>query len=127
MAADESVRLELFSRDVPALRAFFESAFGFVTERNAGGYVEMTLGSVRLGLADVKDLPPGHPLKPDGAERLGLGVEIVIETENVDGAYARAFASGSAIASGLAAQPWGLRDFLLLAPDGFYVRVTSRG
>jgi lactoylglutathione lyase len=33
--------------------------------------------------------------------------------------------AGWPIAEGLAAQPWGQRDFRLLDPGGYYVRLTG--
>ena len=121
---DATLRFELFSRDVAAARAFLEGALGFVATREDGGYAEMSLGAVRIGLADARTLPPEHPLKPTSQdELLGRGVEIVIETDDVETAYVRAAASGSAIGVPLARRPWGLTDFRLLSPDGYYLRV----
>jgi dihydroneopterin aldolase len=56
--------------------------------------------------------------------RRGYGVEIVIVVEDVDAVYAaaRAFAR---IVSPLRERSWGLRDFRLEDPFGYYVRVTE--
>ena len=90
-------------------------------------YAELRLGDVVIGLGHVGGLTDGHPLRPrDGDERLGLGVEIVIETDDVDAAYQRALASGYRLAGELGQRSWGLRDFRVVSPDGYYVRVTSR-
>lgn len=56
-------------------------------------------------------------------------MEIVIEADDVDRAYA--LARGEAERHGgrieaLDDRPWGARDFRLVDPDGYYVRVTSR-
>lgn len=54
----------------------------------------------------------------------GFGVEIVIPTEDIDNYYAKVkeFAN---IVEELHMQPWGLKDFRLEDPFGFYLRVTE--
>jgi len=57
--------------------------------------------------------------------RSGLGVELVVVVEDVAALHARAVASGQADISALVAQPWGLTDFRVVDPDGYYIRVTG--
>ena len=54
----------------------------------------------------------------------GYGVEIVIEVADVVALYesARGFAE---IAAPLERRPWGARDFRVLDPFGFYLRITE--
>jgi catechol 2,3-dioxygenase-like lactoylglutathione lyase family enzyme len=123
----ETVRFELFSRDVEASIAFFTRVLGFAAGGVDPSYAELRLGNVVIGLASVDGLPAGHPLRPrDGDERLGLGVEIVVETDDVDAAYRLAVDSGYGVSAELRERPWELRDFRVVSPDGYYVRVTSR-
>jgi predicted enzyme related to lactoylglutathione lyase len=126
MTSEESLRFELFSRDILATAAFLERVLGFSTIRAEVTYFELQLGSVAIGLSPIHVLPQGHPLKAAGGERLGLGVEIVIETEDVEAAHERARTHGQHSLTPLAARPWGLRDFRVTSPDGYYFRVTSR-
>jgi len=122
-----SLRLELFVPDVAPATDFFISVLGFEKlESGQAEYVVLVLGNVRIALAPVANLPAGHPLRPAGNAPTGLGVEIVIEVDDVAAAYERAVRSGEAIESQLRTRPWGLRDFRVLAPGGYYVRVTSR-
>jgi lactoylglutathione lyase len=58
--------------------------------------------------------------------RRGLGVEIVLEVDDVDGWRDRVAASGHPILEPLRDRPWELRDFRICDPDGYYLRVTSR-
>jgi uncharacterized glyoxalase superfamily protein PhnB len=60
------------------------------------------------------------------ARSVPTGAELVLEVDDVDAAHQRAAGSGWPIAGGVTEQPWGLRDFRLFDPDGYYVRVTSR-
>lgn len=55
----------------------------------------------------------------------GYGVEIVIPVDDVKGYYesAKQFAN---ISSELKVQPWGVKDFRIEDPFGFYLRITER-
>jgi uncharacterized glyoxalase superfamily protein PhnB len=122
-----TVRFELFTYDTAEIQRFLEEALGFSAARTTDDYVHMVLGHAEIGLGKLDGLPPSHPLKPgDRAERRGLGVELVIETDDVDAAYERAKTTGFPIDTPLGARPWGLRDFRMVAPGGYYFRITSR-
>jgi uncharacterized glyoxalase superfamily protein PhnB len=53
------------------------------------------------------------------------GVELVLEVDDVDADHARVSAAGWPLAEPLTHRPWGLRDFRLVDPDGYYWRVTD--
>lgn len=120
------LRIEIFVADVERSAAFCERVLGFEREAASDGYIVVRRGDARIGIGAVGGLRPGHPLKPAPGERPGLGVEIVIEVDDVDAAYRAAEASGHPLLSPLRLQSWGLRDFRLADPDGYHVRVTSR-
>jgi lactoylglutathione lyase len=78
-------------------------------------------------LIDPEELPRGHPFhaKLTGSGQ-GLGVEIGLVVGDLDKAYAAAVqCKGRSISTGIARRPWGVRDFRVLTPDGYYVRVTE--
>ncbi|GMA52189.1 hypothetical protein GCM10025857_35460 [Alicyclobacillus contaminans] len=84
-------------------------------------------GEVQIGLGVLSKLSADHPLQlhhPD--ERKGIGVEIVLEVDDVDELYERVQASGYPVSEPLLMRPWGLKDFRLQDPDGYYLRITSR-
>jgi lactoylglutathione lyase len=127
------VRFELFVDDVERSLAFYGAALGL--QPPAGydprGYVPVTAGRVRIGLQRHGALSAEHHFRPsyfDGPR--GVGVEIVIEVDDIGAAFARA--QDAAVTHGgqlepLAARPWGQTDFRLIDPDGYYIRVTSAG
>ena len=55
----------------------------------------------------------------------GVGVEIVIEVDDVDAVLAAAEASGLNIVKPMQDRPWKARDFRLADPDGYFLRFTS--
>ncbi|WP_293399783.1 VOC family protein [Phenylobacterium sp.] len=122
-----ALRAELFVGDVGRSVAFYRDVLGFDVLREApGGYVSIGRRGAVLGLSAASQLPADHPVRPEPGHRVGLGVELVIEVEDVAASHARAVASRQPGISGLVEQPWGLTDFRVLDPDGFYVRVTGR-
>ncbi|MHB1785425.1 MAG: VOC family protein [Acidimicrobiales bacterium] len=126
------LRFELFVDDVEASVRFYGVTLGFVPPEDwsPDGYVPLRAGAVTIGVQHYTKLPAGHHFS---VSRLsgprGVGVEIVVEVNDVDLAYA--VAGSQAERHGGHVEPlgdrqWGLRDFRLVDPDGYYVRVTSR-
>jgi lactoylglutathione lyase len=127
------VRFELFVDDVERSLAFYGTVLGLRPSPgyDPHGYVPVSAGQVRIGLQRSSALPAEHHFRPAHfAGPRGVGVEIVVEVDDVDAAFARA--QDAAVAHGgqiepLATRPWGQSDFRLIDPDGYYVRVTSTG
>jgi len=80
---------------------------------------------IRLALQTISEHDPDHPLVRGarGVPR-GLGVEIVLEVDDLDELHGRLTGLGSDV-SPLKTQDWGLRDFRVLDPDGYYLRITT--
>ena len=124
-----SFRIELFVADVDASIRFYEAALGFRVERREADYASLRRGAAVLGLAPIEKLPPrgegpGFTQESVRAAR-GAGVEIVLEVDDLDAALPQAEGSGYALAKPLQGRPWGLRDFRIADPDGYYIRVTT--
>lgn len=95
--------------------------------RKQGRYAEMHSELAELLLLDPNELPRGHPFhgKLTGTGQ-GLGVEIGLVVADLDKAFAAARKhEGWRISSGIALRPWGVRDFRVLSPDGYYLRFTE--
>jgi lactoylglutathione lyase len=54
------------------------------------------------------------------------GVEIVLEVDDVAAAHERVLAAGYPVEQDLQRRSWGLTDFRLHDPAGYYLRITSR-
>lgn len=122
-----ALRAELFVRDVRRSAAFYRDVLGFEVLREApGGYVSIGREGAVLGLSAASHLPEDHPVRPGPGDRVGLGVELVIVVDDVKTSHAHAVASGQPGITALVEQPWGLTDFRVVDPDGFYVRITGR-
>ena len=125
--AGATLRLELFVDELAASIAFYVDALGFREEQREDDYASLRNGAVVLGLGLARRLPASHHFGQEALRRQrGVGVEIVLEVADVDAAYRLAEASPYPVAEAPTDRPWGLRDFRIVDPDGYYLRVTSR-
>jgi lactoylglutathione lyase len=121
------LRMELFVEDMDRAIAFYRDVLGFVLLRRDDGYASIRRGEVVLGIGPIAKLPDvgGYFTRPRLARNRGLGVEIVLEVEDVDAEYERVTAAGWQIVETLQERSWGLKDFRLADPDGYYLRITE--
>ena len=120
-------RLELFVDDVAASINFYHEVFGFeIGKQQPDGYTPMTSGNICLSLNLRANLPDDHPVQASAGERLGRGVEFVLEVNNIEAMYEHVLSTNWPLSSKLQRQPWSLTDFRVLDPDGYYWRVTTR-
>ncbi len=123
-----TLRLELFVADLEKSVDFYTTALGFERQKGESDYVPLRSGSVLISLGPAKGLPKKHHFNPElQNSRRGLGIEIVLEVDDVKGHFEKAKASKyKQTLSPLRKQSWGLTDFRITDPDGYYLRVTSR-
>jgi lactoylglutathione lyase len=123
-----SLRLELFVSDVEKSADFYTCVLGFERLDGESDYVPVRSGSVIIGLGPAAGLPKFHPFNPElQTSRRGLGAELVLEVDDVKSYYEKVKASGyKGKLTPLRTQSWGLTDFRIVDPDGYYLRVTDR-
>ncbi|MFJ8071995.1 VOC family protein [Peribacillus sp. NPDC096447] len=122
-----NLRLELFVESIEKSVGFYRDILEFNAPKEIiHTYVPVKKGSVTLGLGEMKSLPENHPLKvSNNSQQTGLGVEIVLEVEDINDIYNKVVEKGYSIQTKLTKRSWGLEDFRLIDPDGYYLRVTS--
>jgi catechol 2,3-dioxygenase-like lactoylglutathione lyase family enzyme len=129
MARQMTIRFELFVTDRDKSVDFYTSVLGFEVQRLDASYAALTCGDVTLGLGRQEELPETGEGPGFTQERLtrdhGPGVEIVLETPDLDTLYERVRRSGYPLAAPMQDRPWGLRDFRVADPDGYYLRITT--
>ncbi len=118
-----SLRIEIFPADLNATVRFYVDLLGFrlIADRRADAapYLALQRDDVHIGAVVI---PGGHPLyrKPP------TGVEIVLEVDYLHVERDRIRLAGWPIEEDIMRRPWGLQDFRVLDPDGYYLRFTSR-
>lgn len=118
------LRIELFATDLDAVADFYTRVLGFVItddrRHDEPPYLAVSRDRVRIGAV--------NPWKPvdRSARALPTGVEVVLEADDVTAERDRVVAQGWPLDADLQAQRWGLTDFRLFDPDGYYLRITSR-
>lgn len=126
------LRVELFAKQPLASVAFYERLLGFQLEREGEGYWSLRNGRVTIAVGDAERLSPDHHfVRPSAAgSAAGVGVELVLELpspEAVDLLYERIRSdvddAGGRIEP-VSDRAWGLRDFRVIDPDGYYIRIT---
>jgi catechol 2,3-dioxygenase-like lactoylglutathione lyase family enzyme len=129
MDREAGLRLELFVEDMADSIAFYTQVLAFeVARHEPDDYASLRWGDAILGIGAVAKLPEegGYFGRNISSHRRGLGVEIVLEVDDVEEWHARIGTSGHPILEHLQDRPWGLRDFRIADPDGYYLRITSR-
>ncbi|GAA2006742.1 VOC family protein [Microbacterium ulmi] len=120
-----TLRCELFPDDIGVSVAFYRDVLGFELERDErdadAPYATLRRGDVRLGLARRP------PVENSSVRRPPAGVELVLEVDDLVAERARVLAAGWPLDDDLVRRPWGLTDFRVVDPSGYYWRLTDRG
>ncbi|REG10522.1 putative glyoxalase superfamily protein PhnB [Pelolinea submarina] len=120
-------RFELFVDDLPASIDFYHRVLQFtVGEQHSDKFTPITNGNVRIGLNLRSALRVDHPIQAVEGERLGRGIEMVLEVDDVAAMYEHVLSENWPLAAELQQRPWGLTDFRVVDPSGYYLRITSR-
>jgi catechol 2,3-dioxygenase-like lactoylglutathione lyase family enzyme len=122
--------MELFVDDLDASVTFYVDVLGFAVLRRSENYISLRRGRVVLGLGPIAKLPerdegPGFTRQRLAAGK-GVGVEIVLEMDFVEqvAALHDVCQARGVVAEALRTRPWGLADFRIVDPDGYYLRIT---
>jgi lactoylglutathione lyase len=119
-----TLRFEIFPDDLDAVADFYQRVLGFrliADRRHApAAYLSLQRGTVRVGAAR-REIPDART-----ARRPPAGVELVLEVDDVVGERDRVLAAGWPLEEDLQERPWGLTDFRILDPAGYYLRITGR-
>lgn len=120
--------VELHVPDFEIVRGFY-GALGFAVEREErgeDGYLVLRMGPARIAFWPGSGMVASHHYFggfPADTPR-GYGVEVVVAVHDLDALYARAQSAGC-IVRDIGRRPWGLRDFRIADPFGYYIRFTE--
>ena len=120
------VFVELYMQDIHGYISFFQSVAGFKLIRDEGDFAELRSDTAVILLNADKELPGGHPFKDRvlGSGK-GVGVEIGIVLADLPTAREAALTFKGWSVTEIRRQSWGLSDFRVLTPDGYYLRFAE--
>ena len=118
-------KFELATTD-PSRDTAFYSELGFrVVAKTSYGYVTLKSGPVVIALSPVARISPHDAASLSKLRRPPIGVEIVLyTTENLEAEHARLKSLGLK-PTDIRLQPWGVRDFRITDPGGYYIRISE--
>jgi predicted enzyme related to lactoylglutathione lyase len=116
-----TLRIELFTTDPHRSADFYRRVLRFSGQPGgADDYTALQRDQVTLGISP-------HPTAGDPTHRRPpTGTEIVLEVDDLAAEYAYVRDAGWPIDAPITEQPWGLVDFRIVDPDGYYLRITNR-
>ncbi len=119
-----ALRIEIFPDDLDAFVTFYTEVLGFtltVDQRDSDHpYAAVEYGKVRIGAARAWEQVDSK------ARALPAGVEIVLEVDDLTAFHDQVKAAGYPLEQDLQLRPWGLTDFRVHDPAGYYLRITSK-
>jgi lactoylglutathione lyase len=119
-----TMRFEIFPDDLNATVDFYMRVLRFrlTADRRdqPNEYVALQRGNVRVGAAR-RTVPDARAAWVPPA-----GVELVLEVDDVAAERDTVTAAGWPLTEDLQQRPWGLKDFRILDPAGYYLRITGR-
>ncbi|HEX9989431.1 MAG TPA: VOC family protein [Chloroflexia bacterium] len=130
-SVEGDITVELHVPDFDAAVEFYDKlGFALMSRQNGElGYMVMRRSRSVIGFYGGSNKVYEHAYfqRYDTRTPRGYGVEIVIEVEEIDEVF-RAIKSlrSEAIVEELVERPWGPRDFRLVDPFGFYLRITEK-
>jgi predicted enzyme related to lactoylglutathione lyase len=119
-----TLRFEIFPDDLDVIVDFYTRVLLFrltADQRSEPSpYVALQRDDVRIEAA--------RRVGPDArtARMPPAGVELVLEVDDVLAERDRVIAAGWPLAEDLQDRPWGMKDFRILDPAGYYLRITDR-
>jgi uncharacterized glyoxalase superfamily protein PhnB len=116
-----SLRVEIFPSNHDRTIRFYAGLGFSVTGLSEGppAYASLRLGDVRIGVCEADAVESDRRAIP-------AGTEIVIEVDDIHACRDDAVAAGTVLDEDLKERPWGLIDFRVSDPDGYYLRFTAR-
>lgn len=119
-----TLRCEIFPPDLDATVDFYTRVLRFTLDRDerhtTSPYIALRRGEVLLGAASREVAVARDQRRPP------TGVELVLEVDDVLAERDHVGRLGWPLEEDLIARQWGLRDFRVLDPSGYYLGITER-
>lgn len=118
-----SLRIEIFPSDLQRMIDFYSQVLRFKLIKHEGEYAYLQRDSIFIGAIETKSSESLE--QKQSYRRPNKGVEIVFEVDELEQERDFIVGKGAKLDADIASQPWGLKDFRLVDPDGYYLRITT--
>lgn len=127
MQKRSGVFIELYVEDIPYYVDFFTRVLDFTVLVNHSIFVELRRGAETILLnGEGKTLESEHYFFGKlNSNPKGTGVEIGIVVDNLQDVYQKALKFNHLKCTPIVKQEWGMSDFRIVLPDGYYLRLTT--
>lgn len=115
--------MEIFPGDLQRTIDFYTQTLRFTLLRREDNYAYLQRDGIFLG-ADASHPAQSLPVEAR-YRRPPTGVEVVIEADDLRAERDFVVGSGRALDADVKLQGWNSRDFRIVDPDGYYLRVTE--
>lgn len=120
-----NLRLELFVKDLQRSVDFYNNVIQLELSSQNESSAMFKAENINLLLTQEDVISENHYFREIKTSRKGLGVEIILVVPDVQSYYQRICEMQIDFESELKQQEWGMTDFRLTDPDGYYLRITS--
>ena len=118
-----SLRIELFPSSLDRFIDFYSTVLGFTLIKHVDDYAYLQRDNIFIGAIETES---DDTLGQKGSYRQPRkGVEIVLEVDELEKERDHIVGKGWTLVEDIQVQPWGLKDFRLIDPDGYYLRITT--
>ncbi|KIW75438.1 hypothetical protein Z517_10179 [Fonsecaea pedrosoi CBS 271.37] len=118
-----SLRIEIFPSDLQRMIDFYSTILNFVLIKRNGDYAYLGRDNIFIGAIETGST---ETLEEKASYRRPMkGIEIVVEVDDLEKERDLIVAKGWKLDADIQLQDWGLKDFRLTDPDGYYLRFTT--
>jgi lactoylglutathione lyase len=118
-----SIRLEIFVGDARKCIDFYTNVLQFKLLRDEPEYIYMNWDNIFL--AAIPNANKETLVEKNAYRGPPKGLEIVFEVDDLVAARDQVVERGWKLDADIDTQPWGLKDFRITDPDGYYLRITT--
>lgn len=119
------MRLELFVGDLKKSIDFYKKVIQLELLSQSDMSAMFKVQNLKLLLTKESYINNSHYFGDMTPARKGLGVEIIFVVDDIQSLYRHISNMPIELESKLTDQSWGMTDFRLADPDGYYLRITS--
>ncbi|KAH8808641.1 Glyoxalase/Bleomycin resistance protein/Dihydroxybiphenyl dioxygenase [Xylogone sp. PMI_703] len=118
-----TLRLEIFPSDLQRMIDFYSNILGFKLFQHHDDYAYLARDNIFIGA--IENGSSESLKEKESYRRPKKGVEIVFEVDDLKQERDNIVGKGWELEADIKTQSWGLTDFRLVDPDGYYIRITT--